>query len=197
MEHIFQKFYFRQDAQKLKELILYISESFRDAKYSGKTKLNKLLFAVDFVSYEKYGKPITGVRYKKGNYGPVPASIFPILQEMLANKEIKFCKEKVGNLPQQRPVALRLPNLSIFSRPELDIIDEWISAMKPLRAVNLSKWSHELPLWDYSDEEGFIPYNRVYWKIPQSKNITDKDRQIADRIFKRTGGKPLPRHGQL
>gem|GEM_PF-2105358 len=197
MRHKFPNRQFRQNSQKLKELILYISRSYANVQYSGKTKLNKLLFAIDFDAFEKLGNPVTGAQYKKGKNGPIPFSMIPVSAEMVENGELRFTEEKLGNFPQQRPIALRSPDMSVFSKEELAIINEWVETMRNERAVDLSRWSHGLPIWEYSDNEGFIPYNRIYWKIPQSKDITDRDRQIAEEIFKITGGKHIPRPRQL
>lgn len=37
-----------------------------------KTKLNKEMYYVDFYSYKKYGRSISGLAYRAIQYGPVP-----------------------------------------------------------------------------------------------------------------------------
>ena len=184
---------FKQNSKKLKELILYISTSYEDVEYYGKTKLNKTLFAIDFDSFYKNGKPITGAKYKKADNGPVPFSIVPITLEMESDNEIEIREEKIGSYPQKRIIPLRQPNLEEFSKKEMTIIDKWIDIFRNERAISLSRWSHRLSVWKFSNDDGFIPYNRIYWKFPQTSAITEKDKEIVRNIMKRTGNKPTPR----
>ena len=56
----------------LRELILFIADRCEDEPTFGATKLNKILFYADFLSYALYGEPIAGVTYRKLERGPVP-----------------------------------------------------------------------------------------------------------------------------
>jgi hypothetical protein len=46
---------------RLRELVLYISERCERDVYFGKTKLNKVLVFADFSSFARTGRPITGL----------------------------------------------------------------------------------------------------------------------------------------
>src|SRR5438445_9957452 len=73
---------FRPDDEKLRELILLISEwSQRDPKF-GAIKLNKLLFYCDFSAYLTYGTPITRQEYFALEKGPAPRRLKPITEKM-------------------------------------------------------------------------------------------------------------------
>ena len=54
---------------KLKNVILYLLDKCGN---TFNTKMNKLLFYTDFLSYKQYGKGITGLTYNAIQYGPVP-----------------------------------------------------------------------------------------------------------------------------
>ena len=54
---------------RLKNIMLYILERCGEVWY---TKMNKLLFYIDFVSYREQGTAMTGLAYKAISYGPVP-----------------------------------------------------------------------------------------------------------------------------
>ena len=61
-----------QSHNKFREPLLYVAhKSERDPSF-GATKLNKLLFIADFLSYAKAGKSITGQPYVKLKNGPAP-----------------------------------------------------------------------------------------------------------------------------
>ena len=50
--------------EKLRELIIYISDKCIDDETFGAVKLNKILYLSDFDHYAKYGIPITGLPYQ-------------------------------------------------------------------------------------------------------------------------------------
>ena len=59
--------------ERLRELILYIAlKCESDARFNA-TRLNKILFYADFVSFANTGKPVTGAAYKAIDRGPVPS----------------------------------------------------------------------------------------------------------------------------
>ena len=58
-----------QSYDKLKNVILYLLDKCGN---TFNTKMNKLLFYTDFLSYKLYGQGITGLSYNAIQYGPVP-----------------------------------------------------------------------------------------------------------------------------
>lgn len=192
-EILFEAPVIRQNTAKFKELILYISRECKDAKFMGKTKLNKMLFGIDFSAFEKLGSPVTGVRYKKIDHGPVPFPIKPVLDEMIEEGDLILEEEKLGSkLWQQRPVAQRPPDLSLFSEDELELINEWIEKMRDLSATVVRKWSHDLPIFEMPDDEGFLPYGRIYWMPQQDMTITEQDRSVMEELNQMISGDKQP-----
>lgn len=61
--------YAKQSLSTLMNCILYFIQQ---NKQVFKTKMNKLLFYADFLSYKKYGIGITGLSYRAIQFGPVP-----------------------------------------------------------------------------------------------------------------------------
>src|SRR5437660_10500981 len=74
--------------QRLRELILYIADRSKDDPKFGATKLNKILYFSDFVSFREYGEPITGAMYMRLENGPAPMHLVPVRNEMLESGEI-------------------------------------------------------------------------------------------------------------
>jgi hypothetical protein len=72
-----------RDDHKFKSLVHYVVSTRRNAPETlGAVKLNKILWLSDLSSYYRRGKPITSSRYKKEEFGPVPAQIMPVLREL-------------------------------------------------------------------------------------------------------------------
>lgn len=56
--------------------------------YLHETKLNKLLYYLDFITYRNTGKSFTGDIYIHQQYGPIPASIDKILADLRSSGAI-------------------------------------------------------------------------------------------------------------
>jgi len=146
---------------KLRELILYIAERSEGDDSFGKTKLNKLLFYADFVAYAQSGCPITGQEYRKYPHGPVPAHAQPALDGLQTEGAIALATRNYHGLPQQRPLALREPDLSHFSGAEIAIVNEVITELWGKSARDVSDLSHEFPGWQAARPGEVIPYDTV------------------------------------
>jgi len=146
------------DNQKLEELILYICQESEGDRLFGATKLNKVLFYTDFLSYLYRGKSITGQEYQALPQGPAPRRLIPIknnLQEKgrLIVKEVEF-----HGYHQHRPIALATPDLSMFDGNEIAIVHEVIEALWGLNATDVSRLSHRFIGWELAEEGETIPY---------------------------------------
>ncbi|MEM8898188.1 MAG: type II toxin-antitoxin system antitoxin SocA domain-containing protein, partial [Bacteroidota bacterium] len=103
---------------KSKELILYISGRLLDDNTLGATKLNKLLYYIDNISFAELGNQVTNFTYIKQNQGPTPspAEFLPLRDNMLAAGELGI--SSVLNFTgyyTQKPVANRFADITLFS----------------------------------------------------------------------------------
>lgn len=80
------------DKEKLKELILYISEKCGGNPKFGETVLYKMLYFIDFDAYERLGDAVTGIKYKRLQFGPVPnqSGFLKTTTTMQEDEDIKF-----------------------------------------------------------------------------------------------------------
>ena len=69
------------DEATYKNAVLYFVK-YCNNKYLHATKLNKLLYYLDFIYFRDHGKSVTGDSYIHQGYGPVPARIDEILAEL-------------------------------------------------------------------------------------------------------------------
>jgi len=153
----------KPDNKRFTELLLVLSERFADNPRFGAIKLNKLLFYCDFLSYAMLGRPLTGFEYQKRPHGPVPRGVLSIQSAMqqrgeLLIEEIRLPSGKV----QHRSRNLRKPRLDVFSREELDIIDQISRELSEHDAESISNLSHLEVGWKAASEYETIPYGTVY-----------------------------------
>lgn len=143
---------------KLKELILYIAALEEPDESFGLTKLNKLLFRIDFTAFAESRKPVTGVRYFALREGPAPKPMKRLLEMMRKNGEINIVQTKYGGGDQQRVNALRLANKNLFSSHELNLASRIVQQYWGMSGRTMSSESHELLKWSQARLQEEIPY---------------------------------------
>lgn len=159
------------DEQKFKELIIYLAWKCDDDPYFGATKLNKALFYSDFKAYRRLGAAITGAEYRALPHGPAPKQLLPIRRRM-EKTDRSIALQTKGH--QKRVVALRDPNLNIFTANEITVVDEVIGQLADLDTQTVED-SHGFLGWKAAMARGIaagggpvtIPYSTVFVANPR------------------------------
>jgi hypothetical protein len=154
---------FDTNDEKLRQLILYVSQKCADQKNFGSTKLNKILYFSDFLAYANTGEPITGAEYQRLDWGPAPRKMKPVLNDLERDSELAMQEVQLtGNYTSKKPVNLVPPNLGVFSAAEIAIVDDVIEKFEELTANQTSLFSHDWGGWKYAADRGTIPYESVF-----------------------------------
>lgn len=148
--------------KKLKEAILYIAESCKADEDFGAIKLNKILFIADFYAFSVLTKPITEATYFHLPKGPAPKQLLPAQEELISEKRAKLTEREYHGKTQKRIIALKKPNVSVFSKEEIEIIDIAIEATCGRNGTQLSDWTHDLIPWILSAPKEDIPFATVF-----------------------------------
>ncbi|MCC7430686.1 SocA family protein [bacterium] len=165
---------------KMRELILYISLLSESDEKFGVTKLNKLLFFIDFSAFKVLGNSVTGEEYQKLPQGPAPRYFLPLRNKMEQAKEILVRKEIFGNFSQDKIFALREPNLSVFTPNEIDLIHRVVDENKGKNATQISEESHNFIGWKLANDKETIPYETVLADFDYEP--TAEDFELADSL---------------
>ena len=146
-----------QSTSRLKNLLLYVlgqmGETFQ-------TKMNKVLFYIDFLSYRERGMAISGLAYNAIEFGPVPQrwdrvySAFDEVEEQLRLVQGQECMSlKAGTEA----------DMSGFSPEEMAVIDEVCGKLRDLTSRAVSKLSHEEKAWkEHVGKPGTIPFSEAF-----------------------------------
>lgn len=142
---------------RLKNLLLYILGKMGD---TFQTKMNKVLFYIDFLSYRERGMAISGLAYNAIDFGPVPQRwdrVYSAFDEV--EQQIKLVHD-------QECVALTTTvaaDMGGFTTEEKAIIDEVCEKMKGLSAHDISDLSHREPAWkNHLHQPETIPYSEAF-----------------------------------
>lgn len=154
--------------KKLKNTLLYILEKCAGKPNVGETVLYKLLYFIDFNSYEILGKPITGMNYVKLQYGPVPAlkEYDGAIKNMLKEGSLKIFIHTYFNKPQKRYLNLEKSDTSDFQGGEIRIIDDVINKLSDSTAKQIEDYVHGDAPWQIVGEKEIIDYNLVFERQP-------------------------------
>ena len=162
-----------QREKRLAELILYICQQLADDPYFGQTKLNKVLFFADFDAYGKWGKTLSGGEYQHIQQGPCVRRMKPVQEAMIEAKDLELQAVEFHSFCQERLVNLRAPNLELFTRDEIALIDNWIARLRIMSAKEASELSHQTAAWQMTKQGELIDPNLVFiaWGAPTNEEI--------------------------
>lgn len=151
-------------AQKFKNILLYILERCAGKPNVGETVIYKLLYFSDFNYYELYEEHLTGAKYRKLPFGPVPQKLSTIIGEMVESRQLQRMKTQFYDYPQTRYIPLQKADLTTLKASEKEVIDKVLSQMSDWSASAISKYSHRDIPWLATREGEEIDYELVFYR---------------------------------
>jgi transcriptional regulator with XRE-family HTH domain len=153
-------------APKFKNILLYMLERCAGKPNVGETVLYKLLYFADFNYYEVYEEHLTGARYRKLPFGPVPQKLDAIITKMIEEGQLQRVKTAYHGFPQTRYLPLIKADLTQLKASEKETIDIVIQQMSDWSASAISSYSHKDIPWMASKEGEFIDYELAFYREP-------------------------------
>ena len=142
---------------RLKNLLLYVLAQMGD---TFQTKMNKVLFYIDFLSFRERGMAISGLAYNAIEFGPVPQRwdrVYSAFDEVVPEPRLVRDQESVALTTEISA------DMSMFSDQELYVIDTVCRKMQGLTAHEISELSHNEPAWQkYIHQGDTIPYREAF-----------------------------------
>ncbi|MBR4437964.1 MAG: DUF4065 domain-containing protein [Bacteroidales bacterium] len=143
--------------ERLKNILLYVLENCNDVFI---TKMNKILFYIDFLSYKKYGSAITGLSYRAIDYGPVPERWERVYCQF---DEISQKPDRKNNLEGFILTSSCKADLSAFTEKEMAVMKLVCSELGAKNASQLSTLSHKEEAWaKHKDKKELIPFDEAF-----------------------------------
>lgn len=149
---------------KFKNVLLYILERCAGKPNVGETVLYKLLYFSDFNYYELYEEHLTGAKYRKLPYGPVPQKIDTIIGQMMEKGLVQRIKTEYFDKMQTRYIPLVKADLTELKASEKEMIDKVIEQMSDWSASAISSYSHKDMPWIASKEGEEINYELAFYR---------------------------------
>ncbi len=149
---------------KFKNVLLYILERCAGKPNVGETVLYKLLYFSDFNYYELYEEHLTGAKYRKLPFGPVPQKLDAIINQMIDGNEIERIKVPYFDKVQTRYIPLVSADLKTINGAEKEVIDKVIEQFSDWSAAAISNYSHKDMPWLASKEGEEINYELAFYR---------------------------------
>ena len=138
----------------------------------------RFLYFSDFNYYELYEEHLTGAKYEKLPYGPVPQNVQALINKMVNDdKSIKRIKTDYHNYKQIRYIPLKKAKLLELKASETEVLDRVIEQFSDWSASAISEYSHKDIPWLISKEGEEIDYElALYREAPYSvRNYDEKE----------------------
>jgi len=124
-----------------------------------KTKLNKLLFYADFKAFKELGKSLTGMRYARIPFGPVPQNYETVFASLASMGALVVEPWEVSGYSGEVLRASRQPDLSVFAEREKEIIFLVKKRFASMTAAEIVAFSHEEKAWKETANAQIISYD--------------------------------------
>ena len=152
------------NAEKLQNTLLYVLSRCGGKPNVGETVLYKLLYFIDFDSFETRSETVTGLQYIKYPFGPVPLPrlYLPVIRGMEEQGVLKIVKQIYHDMAQKKYVALADPDLDAFSGAEMKLINNVIDRLSDMTATQIKTYVHDDAPWLHTEAEEIIDYRLVF-----------------------------------
>ncbi len=149
--------YAQLSLNRLKNIMLYILNKCDDVWC---TKMNKLLFYTDFLSYRERGMAMTGLSYRAIDFGPVPERWDRVYSEF---PEVRQELRQVGDFVGSVLIASEESDYSMFTDAELKVLDSICTHFGKMSSREISRISHDEDAWlNHHDKHEHIPFDDAY-----------------------------------
>lgn len=128
-----------------------------------KTKLAKLLYLADFTNFYQQLEPMSGVKYRRMEYGPVADIYFSLIEDLYESGkiDIKPVDQALVICQKTRDVAF-----DRLSDRELQLIEKICNIWKGKRTAEIVNFTHEQKPWKMCRDGEYIPYSLIIQEDP-------------------------------
>lgn len=163
------------DYNKYREMLIETLRQYKKYTTHGapKTLFAKLVYFADFAWFYNQLKPMSGMKYRRDPYGPVPDQFFRIVDNMIETGEIELelipiqnRKNQMQSLSLSETVASE-PNQYLTAK-EIDLIDKVVRKWNKANVDEIVNFTHNQLPWQVTRPNEFIPYELITQEDPEN-----------------------------
>jgi hypothetical protein len=141
------------------------SDGKRDGKIP-KTKLAKLVYLADFAWYYENLVSMSGMQYKKFEYGPVPDIYFRVLDEMYSKGEIAI-EQKGGAMLVSLSRGGEREEVKNLNPEETDLIKKISKKWEDKNTQEIVDFTHKQMPWKFGRDGEVVHYELITQEDPE------------------------------
>lgn len=156
----------KADYEKYKQMILaYLRFGLSQEGKMTKTKLAKLLYLADFTWYYEKLESMSGMKYRRIQYGPVPDIYFRALDELEENGKISITREEEAILISENRGSKK-DSLDRISEEEIEVIKKIAQKWKDKKTKEIVDFTHNQLPYKICAPDEIIPYELITQEDP-------------------------------
>lgn len=129
-----------------------------------KTKLAKLLYLADFTNFYEELEPMSGVKYRRLEYGPVADVFFSITDDLLESGKIDV--QILDRGAQMISLKSRETKEDLLSDREINKIEKICELWRDKPTQEMVNFTHEQKPWKMCRDGEYIPYSLIIQEDP-------------------------------
>ena len=175
---------------KFAELLLHVAARLQGDRAGGATKLNKVLFFVEFTHLRRHHQVVSGCQFQKLAHGPAPRQLLPVRRRLIDSGAAELIEEDFLGRPQHRLIPKRAADLTWFTDEEMQTVEDVLAQLEGMTGTQVSDLSHQEPGWRLTEIGETIPFSTAFLDFPQAATPTSErlSQSVAERYGLATAG---------
>jgi uncharacterized phage-associated protein len=159
---------------KYQNAILYFAKNLTPYQL-GKTKLAKLLYYFDFISYRDREKQVTGTLYYKQEHGPLAKDLTEMIGDLVEEKKLQVDRVSVQNNEKQKDQfkVLKNPDETVFDEYEQTLLRKLVNKYADVPTEVMVAKSHLEAPWVKAQNGAALDYSFAF-------DIEDFDLEVEE-----------------
>jgi transcriptional regulator with XRE-family HTH domain len=152
--------------EKYEQMLFVFLRSVSSKKKLTKTKLAKLLYLADFAWFYENHKSMSGMQYRKIQYGPVPDYYFTLIQELHDTGKISVKEMSRGaQIIEEDRVGERVGS-ELLNPEEKKFIKKIAKRWDNKNTKEIVDFTHAQLPYEFADKGEIIPYELITQEEP-------------------------------
>ncbi len=153
--------------KKYEQMLFAVLRATKNTKKITKTKLAKILYLADFAWFYEHHESMSGMQYRKIEYGPVPDYYFSLIEELNTNGKINIDVKSGGAMIiSQARAGERIGN-NLLSVDEQKLINKIVKKWIDKSTNEIVGFTHSQIPYEFADYGEIIPYGFITQEDPK------------------------------
>lgn len=151
----------KRNNKKYEQMLFAFLRVIKNKKKLTKTKLAKLLYLADFAYFYEHHESMSGLPYRKIQYGPVPDYYFSLVEDLDATKKINIKEMSRGaQIISEARAGERIGD-ELLGKAERKLITKIAKRWDDKSTAEIVGFAHSQIPYEFADYGEIIPYGFI------------------------------------